>query len=60
MSATGTVPASVPEIEVLSNHSPIQMRVSAEAIGKGFYRDLYALQGRHGTFCTGAAWAPDY
>jgi hypothetical protein len=60
MDAAGTVPASVPEIEVLSNYSPIQMRVSAEAIEKGFCRDLYALQGRHGTFWTGAAWAPDY
>jgi hypothetical protein len=59
MSAAGTVPASVPSVEVLSNHSPIQMRVSVDAIEKGFYRDLYALQGRQGTFWTGAAWAPD-
>ncbi|KAH8797510.1 hypothetical protein F5882DRAFT_395906 [Hyaloscypha sp. PMI_1271] len=35
------------------------MRVPADSIKKGFYSDLYALQGRHGTFWTGAAWAPD-
>jgi hypothetical protein len=55
----GTFPASTPLIEVLSNHSPIQMRVSVDAIEDGFYKDLYALQGLHGTFWTGAAWAPD-
>jgi hypothetical protein len=35
------------------------MRVTADSIAKGFYSDLYALQGRHGTYWTGAAWAPD-
>ena len=59
MEAAGTFPASTPIIEVISNHSPIQMRVPADAVKGGFYNDLYALQGRHGTFWTGAAWAPD-
>lgn len=59
MSTAGTFPASASSIEVLSNHSPIQMRVSADAFKNGFYKDLYGLQGRHGTFWTGAAWAPD-
>jgi hypothetical protein len=59
LATAGTFPASTPSIEVLSNHSPIQMRVSVDAIEKGFYKHLYALQGRHGTFWTGAAWAPD-
>ncbi len=59
LGTAGTFPASAPTIEVLSSHSPIQLRVPAQAVAKGFYRDLYALQGRHGTFWTGAAWAPD-
>ena len=59
MKAAETFPASTPIIEVISNHSPIQMRVPVDAVKGGFYNDLYALQGRHGTFWTGAAWAPD-
>lgn len=59
MGEAGTFPASTPSIEALSNHTPTQMRVSVEAIENGFYNDLYALQGRNGTFWTGAAWAPD-
>jgi hypothetical protein len=59
MDTAGTFPASTPLIEVLSNHSPTQMRVSADAIKNGFYKDLYALQGLRGTFWTGAAWAQD-
>jgi hypothetical protein len=59
LGTAGTFPASTPTIEVLSDHSPIQMRVPADSIANGFYKDLYALQGRHGTFWTGAAWAPD-
>ncbi|KAH8758856.1 hypothetical protein BGZ57DRAFT_995365 [Hyaloscypha finlandica] len=56
---SGTVPACRATIVVINNHTPIQMRVPADSIKKGFYSDLYALQGRHGTFWTGAAWAPD-
>jgi len=59
LSTAGTFPASTSSVEVLSNHSPIQMRVPADAIKNGFYKDLYGLQGRQGTFWTGAAWAPD-
>jgi hypothetical protein len=56
---SGTVPACGATIVAINNHTPIQMRVPADSIKKGFYSDLYALQGRHGTFWTGAAWAPD-
>jgi hypothetical protein len=59
MQAAGTIPASAPTIEALKNHTPTIMRVSADAIKNGFYSDLNALQGQHGTFWTGAAWAPD-
>jgi len=55
----GSFPAGAATIEVINNHTPIQMRVPAESISKGFYADLYALQGRHGTYWAGAAWAPD-
>jgi hypothetical protein len=57
--SSGTFPASAATIEVINNHTPIQMRVPVDSISKGFYSDLYALQGRHGTYWTGAAWAPD-
>jgi hypothetical protein len=59
MQSSGTFPASAATIEVINNHTPIQMRVTADSIAKGFYSDLYALQGRYGTYWTGAAWAPD-
>jgi hypothetical protein len=55
----GIFPAGAATIEAINNHTPIQMRVPAESISKGFYADLYALQGRHGTYWTGAAWAQD-
>jgi NAD(P)-binding Rossmann-like domain len=59
LASAGTFPASAASIEVINNHTPIQLRVDAKEIEKGFYTDLYALQGRHGTFYTGAAWGPD-
>ena len=52
----GTAP---PKVEVIKNHTPIQLRVSADAVKNGFYKKLYALQGQRSTFFTGAAWAPD-
>jgi len=39
-----------------SNHRPFELSVSGEAIKNGFYRDLYALQGKERTWWTGAAW----
>jgi len=59
MQDAGTLPTSAPTIEALKNHTPTILRVSADAIKNGFYSDLNALQGQHGTFWTGAAWAPD-
>lgn len=47
---------SVPEIRAYGNHYPFGLRVSAEEIADGFYRDLYALQGYRGTYYSGAAF----
>ncbi|KAE8449544.1 hypothetical protein EG329_008153 [Mollisiaceae sp. DMI_Dod_QoI] len=60
MSMAGTFPASTPSIEVLSNHTPLGLHVTADSIKNGFYNALYALQGLKGTFYTGNAWAGDY
>lgn len=59
MNERGTFSSGAATVEIMSDHSPIQMRVTPDAIRDGFYRDLYALQGSLGTFWTGAAWAPD-
>lgn len=60
MSAAGTYPASTPSIEALVNHSPMLLQVSADKIKKGFYANMNALQGVHGTYYTGSAWSGDY
>lgn len=60
-SAVGTFAnVTAPVVKLVVSHTPILLRVSADAIKKGFYTDLYALQGRSGTFYTGQAWASDY
>jgi hypothetical protein len=61
MSSVGTFSnVAPPVVEVISSHTPILLRVSADAVKNGFYTDLYALQERHGTFWTGQAWASDF
>jgi hypothetical protein len=45
-----------PEFVTFSNHSPYNMMVGGEATRNGFYKQLYALQGKRNTFWTGAAW----
>lgn len=47
---------SKPEIFIFSNHSPFQLNVPARDIAEGFYRKLYALQGKRQTYYTGAAF----
>ena len=54
--AGGTFNASDAEFAVFSSHAPFELTVSADAIRKGFYKQLYALQGQRNTFWTGAAW----
>lgn len=60
LATAGIFPASSPSIELLSNHSPLGLRVTADSVKEGFYGKLYALQGLKGTWYTGAAWASDY
>ncbi|KAI1940424.1 hypothetical protein LOZ66_002018 [Ophidiomyces ophidiicola] len=45
-----------PEFVAWSNHSPFGATVPRGAIKTGFYKKLYALQGRHSTYYTGAAF----
>ncbi|KAI2618911.1 amine oxidase, flavin-containing superfamily [Hypoxylon sp. NC1633] len=45
-----------PEWLAFANHAPFNLMVSNEAIRKGFYKDLYSLQGQRNTFYHGAAW----
>ncbi|OIW22922.1 FAD/NAD(P)-binding domain-containing protein, partial [Coniochaeta ligniaria NRRL 30616] len=55
----GTLQTKHIDFEAFSDHSPLQLRVSAEELKAGFFQKLYALQGRRSTFFTGAAWASD-
>lgn len=48
--------ATEPEFVVFSNHSPYWLMASAEATKKGFYKDMYALQGKRNTWWSGATW----
>ncbi|KAE8157756.1 FAD/NAD(P)-binding domain-containing protein [Aspergillus tamarii] len=49
-----------PQIVRFSNHSPFYPYVGAKSIRRGFYQQLYALQGRRNTFWTGSAFhVPD-
>ena len=55
--AAGTVGGTgTPEFAVFASHSPFELTVSPAAVRNGFYRKLYALQGRNRTFYTGAAF----
>ncbi|WYZ42362.1 hypothetical protein EsH8_VI_000061 [Colletotrichum jinshuiense] len=48
------------EFSAWEQHTDLQLHVSPEAIKAGFYRDLYALQGKRSTYYTGNAWCSDY
>lgn len=41
-------------------HDHLGLHVAPDALRAGFYKDLYALQGRRCTYYTGSAWASDY
>jgi hypothetical protein len=56
LQANGAFPADTPEFLFFTNHAPFRTFVAAEDIEKGFYRDLYGLQGQQNTFWTGASW----
>lgn len=45
-----------PEFVAFSNHSPYYLIASSEETKKGFYKNMYALQGKRNTFWSGATW----
>lgn len=57
LESTGVIPLAELEISFITNHSPFRLRADGGDIRKGFYKDLYGLQGEKGMFWTGAAWA---
>jgi NAD(P)-binding Rossmann-like domain len=52
----GTYPVVLDELATVSSHTPYAMHVPTSSIAAGFYRDLYALQGRNRTYYTSAAF----
>ncbi|KAE8417923.1 hypothetical protein BDV36DRAFT_283382 [Aspergillus pseudocaelatus] len=48
------------EIAVFGNHNPTSLMVGVEDIRDGFYRRVYDLQGKRGTFWTGLTLVSDY
>ncbi|KAJ7736198.1 hypothetical protein DFH07DRAFT_927854 [Mycena maculata] len=57
--ATGNAagdPADV-TFDFLKIHAPFRLSASPDDVASGFYRELYALEGRSNTFWTGAAWS---
>ncbi|KAJ7289683.1 hypothetical protein C8J57DRAFT_1046095 [Mycena rebaudengoi] len=49
-------PANV-TFDFLKIHAPFRLAAAPHDVANGFYKELYALEGRHNTFWTGAAWA---
>ncbi|PYI01693.1 NADPH-dependent FMN reductase Lot6 [Aspergillus sclerotiicarbonarius CBS 121057] len=60
MKAKGTYPIEDPNIVVFGDHSPETLMVSPKEIRNGYYRKLYALQGRRSTYYTGLTFCSDY
>ncbi|KAK4164784.1 beta-cyclopiazonate dehydrogenase [Cladorrhinum sp. PSN259] len=60
--AAGTLPDNGEElgIKAWANHGPMHAHVSADEIRNGFIQDLYALQGRRGTWWTGGAFSVQF
>jgi len=54
--ARGTYPMQFEGFEAFSSHAPFEMMVSSAEIAGGYYTRLNALQGRHNTYYTGAAF----
>lgn len=44
------------EVAVLTAHAPFELHVDADAIRQGYYKNLYALQGKRRFWYTGAAF----
>ncbi|KAL8750202.1 MAG: hypothetical protein Q9184_006505, partial [Pyrenodesmia sp. 2 TL-2023] len=57
LKTAGTITtATTPEFVAYNSHTPYELRVSADAIQAGFYKNLNALQGHKNTWWTGAAF----
>lgn len=56
LKTAGTLNATEPQFAAYESHAPFELTVPAEAIAKGFYRELYALQGQRHTWYSGAAF----
>lgn len=56
LQAHGVFPTDTPKFLFFTNHAPFGTFVAAEDIKKGFYKDLYGLQGQQHSFWTGASW----
>ena len=57
--AAGTLPDSPKPptgYSIISSHTPYEVYVTPSQIAKGFYRKLFALQGKKNTYWTGAAF----
>ncbi|KAF9870604.1 hypothetical protein CkaCkLH20_11910 [Colletotrichum karsti] len=52
--------STVAEFSAWEEHVNLQLHVSPDAIKAGFYKNLYALQGKRSTYYTGNAWCSDY
>lgn len=48
------------EFAVVENHGAMHLRVDGEALRAGFVQEQMALQGRRGTWWTGAAWSAQF
>ncbi|RYO85511.1 hypothetical protein DL766_009121 [Monosporascus sp. MC13-8B] len=48
------------EVVAFADHGPMHLRASAESYRRGFFRDLYALQGRRSTWYTGSAFVSNF
>ncbi len=50
------MPVTFEELVAFSSHAPFETMVSSEEIAAGFYTNLNALQGRHDTYSSSAAF----
>lgn len=55
-SNNGTTAEPTFEVAALTTHSPFELHVDADAIRQGYYKKLYALQGKGRFWYTGAAF----
>ncbi|PYH91138.1 NADPH-dependent FMN reductase Lot6 [Aspergillus ellipticus CBS 707.79] len=60
MKSKATYPIEDPHIVVFGDHSPETLMVTPEEIHNGYYRKLYALQGKRSTYYTGLSFCSDY